>query len=444
MKLSFLSKEFVLRIGVVSLPVSGHLNPMSTLARKLQSRGHDIVFLSIPDTEPFVLAAGLKFVPVGEDAFPTGTLMEVERLFSIQEGSGGLEFTFNLMAQITGALLRPLTAIVGREKIDALVFDTYQPYLELAALHLKIPYIHVSNAVHFDTSGATPLCFFDWPNEDTSEARARNLEGVARFRKLLEPSVAAAKAYAAEVDLTVDWNDPATTISKLAWLTQTPKEFDFSSSQWPAQFRHTGPFHDGLGRPEVPFPWDRLIEAPLVYASMGTLQNGLERVFQVMIDAARTRQDLQFVIVVGNKLDPAQFMNVPENVVLVTHAPQLELLKRAALCITHAGLNTVVEALAQGVPLVAIPITNDQPGVAARIADKQVGEFVPFDQLTWNRLAALIDTVYGDPSYRENARRIQRAIVETDGLTLAAELIENALGSRKSQGSDKSMGRRAD
>src|SRR5262249_5000374 len=111
-KCAFLRKEFVLRIGVVSLPVSGHLNPMSTLARKLQSRGHDIVFLSIPDTEPFVIAAGLKFAPVGEDAFPTGTLMEVERLFSIQEGSGGLEFTFNLMAQITGALLRPLTAIV--------------------------------------------------------------------------------------------------------------------------------------------------------------------------------------------------------------------------------------------------------------------------------------------------------------------------------------------
>src|SRR5215467_3009216 len=107
MKLSFLSKEFVLRIGVFSLP----------------------------DTEPFVLAAGLKFVPVGEDAFPTGMLMEVERLFSIQEGSGGLEFTFNLMAQITGALLRHLTAIGGREKIDALVVDTYQPYLELAALH---------------------------------------------------------------------------------------------------------------------------------------------------------------------------------------------------------------------------------------------------------------------------------------------------------------------
>jgi zeaxanthin glucosyltransferase len=49
----------------------------------------------------------------------------------------------------------------------------------------------------------------------------------------------------------------------------------------------------------------------------------------------------------------------------------LELLKRATVCITHAGLNTVLESLAQGVPQLAIPITYDQPGVAARIAHKK-------------------------------------------------------------------------
>src|SRR6266853_6737775 len=55
---------------------------------------------------------------------------------------------------------------------------------------------------------------------------------------------------------------------------------------------------------------------------------------------------------------------------------RLSLLKRAALCITHAGLNTSLESLAQGVPMVAIPVTNDQPGVAARIAYTKTGEFV--------------------------------------------------------------------
>lgn len=48
-------------------------------------------------------------------------------------------------------------------------------------------------------------------------------------------------------------------------------------------------------------------------------------------------------------------------------APQFAPLEKATLAITHAGLNTALEALARGVPMVAIPITNDQPGVAGRL-----------------------------------------------------------------------------
>ena len=59
-------------------------------------------------------------------------------------------------------------------------------------------------------------------------------------------------------------------MSKLAWLTQLPEEFDFESSHWPPQLRHTGPFHDGVGRIDVAFPWERLTGEPLIYASMGT------------------------------------------------------------------------------------------------------------------------------------------------------------------------------
>lgn len=57
---------------------------------------------------------------------------------------------------------------------------------------------------------------------------------------------------------------------------------------------------------------------------------------------------------------------LPGNPIVVNYAPQLELLKIADLTITHAGVNTTLESLSNGVPLVAIPITNDQPGVAAR------------------------------------------------------------------------------
>jgi UDP:flavonoid glycosyltransferase YjiC (YdhE family) len=102
------------------------------------------------------------------------------------------------------------------------------------------------------------------------------------------------------------------------------------------------------------------------------------------------------------------------------------LLKRAALCITHAGLNTALESLAHGVPMVAIPIGYDQPGVAARIAHHGTGEFIEVDELTTDRLKGLIEKVLQDPSYRERAVYFQKVISKTRGLDVAADIIEQA------------------
>jgi zeaxanthin glucosyltransferase len=62
------------------------------------------------------------------------------------------------------------------------------------------------------------------------------------------------------------------------------------------------------------------------------------------------------VLSIGNNLNQNELGTVPANALVVRNAPQIELLKRAILCITHAGLNTTLEALAQGVPMVAIPV----------------------------------------------------------------------------------------
>jgi hypothetical protein len=69
----------------------------------------------------------------------------------------------------------------------------------------------------------------------------------------------------------------AATISKLAVITQTPKEFDFPTRHLPTQFHYAGPFHDNEGREPVPFPWEKLTRKPLIYASMGTLVNGQKK-----------------------------------------------------------------------------------------------------------------------------------------------------------------------
>src|SRR5215212_1527276 len=96
--------------------------------------------------------------------------------------------------------------------------------------------------------------------------------------------------------------------------------------------------------------------------------------------------------------------------IVVEFAPQLELLKRAALCITHAGLNTALEALTNGVPVVAIPITNDQPGVAARVRWTGSGEVVPLSKLTASSVREAVSNVLTKTHCRDNARRLQGQI----------------------------------
>ena len=164
---------------------------------------------------------------------------------------------------------------------------------------------------------------------------------------------------------------------------------------------------------------------------MGTILNGRVDVFRTIVGALAKSKNLQLVLSIGDQVDPRQIDSVPNNAIIVRRAPQLELLKQASVCITHAGLNTVLESLAQGVPQLAIPIAYDQPGVAARIAQKQTGVVTSLDKLTADHLGFLLKEVLSNTTYRENARKLQKTIADVNGLSVAADLIEESLGIKK-------------
>ena len=196
----------------------------------------------------------------------------------------------------------------------------------------------------------------------------------------------------------------------------------------PPHFHHTGPWTDAAGRAPVDFPWSRLDPGrPLVYASMGTLQNGVLRTFRMIAEAC-AGLDLQLVISLGGGQDPALLGDLPGDPVVVGYAPQLELIRRSALTISHGGLNTALESLARGVPMVVLPVAYDQPGVGARVEWSGVGRSIPVGRLTVDRLRDAVRTVLGDPAYRERAGRLRSSIEAADGLNRAADLIEAAFG----------------
>lgn len=413
-----------MKIGFISMPFVGHLNPMTSLARKLQSRGHEITFIGVPDVEPFARAADLEFEAFCEHEFPAGSIAKRYAPISKLHGLEAARRSVEKNASLFSAASKHLPKKLAQTGVEALVIDVIHTFVELVPLSLEMPYAQVSTGLPLDSSGSTPPFFFSWPHVDTTAARERNQEGLKAAGEIFSPVVQLAMSYAEKAGLTIDWNDVTATASKLAVITQTPREFDFPNIPWPDAFHYTGPFHDNNGRQPVVFPWEKLTGRPLVYASMGTLVNGLPGIYTTILQALGQLSEIQVVLSTGQHVKPEALGTIPSSAIVVRTAPQIELLKRAALCITHAGLNTALEALAEGVPMVAIPIAYDQPGVAARIAYHGVGEFLDIANLSVARLRRLSQQVLENPQYREKARKFQTAIAQTRGLDLAADLIE--------------------
>jgi MGT family glycosyltransferase len=218
--------------------------------------------------------------------------------------------------------------------------------------------------------------------------------------------------------------------SKLAQISQQPAEFEFPRTALPECFHFIGPFSDSAGREPIAFPYEQLTGQPLIYASLGTLQNRLQDIFRNIAEAC-VGLDAQLVITLGGSSSPDSLQKLPGSPLVVRYAPQLELLQKASLTITHAGLNTVLESLSNGVPMVAIPITNDQPGVGARIVWTGTGGVVPLSGLSVPKLRTAIQRVLTSESYKTNTSRLQQAIENSGRVSRAADIVEKAIATGK-------------
>ena len=197
----------------------------------------------------------------------------------------------------------------------------------------------------------------------------------------------------------------------------------------PDHFHYTGPWHAPERDEGIEFPWEKLDGRPLVYASLGTLQNKLRHVYAAMAEAARGL-DMQMVLALGNpsaKLD----ITPPENVLVVGYAPQLPLLDRSTIAITHAGLNTVLECLARAVPMVCLPVTNDQPGVARRVEWLRAGEVLPVGRVTPARVRDCLIRVLSGRTYHDTATECRTKLALVDGVRRTADVIEEAFATGK-------------
>lgn len=416
-----------MHIGIVSPPISGHLNPLTTLGRELARRGHRVRLIGLPDARRKAETAALEYLPYGTEDFPVGWVGQVTDTLGELSGPDALAFTIDIYRRMAEAQFRDLPGILRAEGIEGLVIDQTERAPNVAQA-LGVPYVTACAALPLNAEPFVPPFSSSWPYEPTPEGVARNKQGYRQTSQLGNPLRDIANAYRAQVGLS-PLGSMFDADSSLATVAQLPEALDFPRQMLPPTFHYTGPWHTAGSGDPAPFPWEELTGKPVIYASLGTLQNRLLPLFQT-IAAACAGLDAQLVLSCG-RYDRAAHAGFPGNPIVVPFAPQLELLRRAALVISHAGLNTVLESLAHGVPLVVLPIANDQPGVAARVRHAGVGELLEPAGLTVDGLRDTVTRLLNDPTYRRKARDVQEVLAGTDGLSRAAAIIETALTTRQ-------------
>ncbi|HEY9799709.1 MAG TPA: glycosyltransferase [Leptolyngbyaceae cyanobacterium] len=415
--------------GIICPTASGHLNPITTLGYELKKRGHRVTLFALIDSQSKALAAGLEFVPVAESDFPLGSAKNFLTELGKLSGFAAIKFTIDGIRQTTQITLREMPTLVKQAGVDALIVDQLSPEGGSVAEFLDIPFITYACGVPVNLDISVPPFYSSWGYSSATWAKLRNWAGNKLFQQTGKPIRKVINEYRRQWNLPPH-TSPNDSYSQLAQISQQPAEFEYPRQNLPNCFHFTGAHNNPISREPTPFPFEKLTGQPLIYASLGTIQNRFLEVFHCIAEAC-SQFDVQLVISLGGSANPEVLQGLAGKPLVVSYAPQLELLEKTTLTITHAGMNTTLESLTKAVPMVAIPIGNDQPGVAARIVWSGCGEAVGFKKLNASKLGTAIQQVLKQENYRQNALRLQKAIQAAGGVSRAADIVEQVVSTGK-------------
>lgn len=412
-----------MRLGIICPPVPGHLYGMMTIGRELRRRGHDVYLLGIADVAPYARNGAIDFAAIGTSEFPAGTLdsyLDTIRNVNLQTIRKGVDWA----GRMSLALCRDAAVAVESLGLDALLVDQCQTEGRTIADLTGVPYLSICNALNLegDESGETPPPFLPWtPGQGSSVRCIRNRLGHRVFAAMMAPIVSQTNKFRKSQGLSNlrSWEE---CISPLGTINNLTPGLDFPRGTKKRPMFYTGPYLDE--RPnEMPFPWEQLDGRPIIYASLGTLHTAKWNILEAIASACASLP-VQLVVSLGQWAHQGKTIRLPGEPLTVPYAPQLALLARATAAVTHAGANTVLEALAHGCPIVAIPLASDQPAIAARVAWAGAGVVVPPGKVTSERLRTAIASVLEQSSIRLKAEALRQEILQAGGVIAAVNAIE--------------------
>jgi MGT family glycosyltransferase len=382
----------VSRFLFVVPPLVGHTLPTVAVGQALTARGHQVGWAGHPETVGPLLSPGSRLIPVAAN-FGGQTLAQVRRRSLGLRGAAAHRFLWaDFLIPLATSMAPGVAAAVDEFTPDALVVDQHTLAGALVARQRRLPW-----ATSATTSAELTDQVASAPRQGTWAQQC-----MAHLQRDL--------AVSNPVDLR--FSDHLV----LAFTTPT-----LVGSVWdfPSHYKFVGP---AMGpRPAwLEFPWDWLrSDREHVLISLGTVnQNVGRRFFATAMQAVAPLADRLQAIFVA----PPDLVDPPSDHVLIREfVPQLDLLPYLHSVVSHAGHNTVCEALAHGVPLVVAPIRDDQPMIAGQVVDAGAGVRVHFGRIGPTELRNAITTVLDNPTYRAAARRVQTSFAAAGGAATAAD-----------------------
>lgn len=367
-------------IVFVMLPETGHLVPTFKLAKSLKCRGHRVSYMVNHDYEDYARAQDLECVVFSKDFWKVIAPAKLTMPGAVER-----------MNEIIWANRGEICKLLERVDLDLLVVDAYMPAMALIARDNGFPMIFLN--VAFDNDTPTTLLNTLEPIMD---------ESGSTFKSLL----------------------------KVPQLITYPREFEFPHVLSDGRKYYYIEASLDLEKKELPFDWSWAHpDKPLIYCTLGSqchLFEGSRQFFQTIINAISGKPGWQMILSVGRHLS-TEFENVPSNVLVVDWAPQLEVLKRASLMITHGGIGTLKDCIFFGVPMIVFPMMRDQAMSGARVVYHGLGVRGSIRNVTVEQVHSLIEKIEQDKGYLERVERMGQKFREMEQSGKGVRIIERML-----------------
>ena len=385
------------------IPAHGHTNPTLNVVRELKARGHRVVYYSYDEFREKIEDAGAEFVSCnGNDAQLNLTKEEGAKI------GADLALSTRVLVDTTLSLDGPVCRDMERLKPDCIVADSMAVWGKAVAKKLGIPFVCSTTTFAFNKESAKIM-----PHslKETFSMILSMGKVNAQVKRLQQAG------YPVKSVLDLIGSDES-----VPTVVYTSPLFQPSAETFPEHFAFVGP-SIRPARSQVVKTGEKL-----VYISMGTVHNDMLPLYRACVQAVKGTT-WRVILSVGDQVDTQMLGALPENVSVFPSVDQIAVLTAADVFLTHCGMNSANEGLYFGVPLVTLPQTSEQSGVAARA--EQLGAGLRLRETTPDAIRAALEKAMDDPSYRENAQKIGASFRAAGGAKAAADCIGRCLRAEK-------------